>query len=221
MVKVEFTAWKEGENIHEWIPLLRPYAGKSYGCYWVPEVGDIVLVGFIGAGFCSPFVLGSFSPASAAADSGAFDKKNNVKRVLTRGGVEIALGDEKDKQSVEVKTPGGMAVALSDETQTVKLRDKNGKNVVSVDAKSGEITLTAEKKLTLACGSCKIEMTGSGGGLTISCGQLKLEAKQTAAVKGGQSLTLEGAMLKAEGKQMLGLKGGTLAQLEGAIVKIN
>ena len=44
MVKVEYTAWKSGKNICQWIPLLHGYAGKEYGSNMDPEEGDIVLV---------------------------------------------------------------------------------------------------------------------------------------------------------------------------------
>ena len=99
MVKVEFTAWKSGKNVCEWIPLLRPYAGKDYGSYLVPEVGDIVLVGFIGTDFRRPVVLGSLFPATAQMKSDSFEKKNTTRRFKTKGGVDLGtvdLGDDAD-----------------------------------------------------------------------------------------------------------------------------
>jgi len=58
MVKVNFTAWTDGENLSRWMPVLSPYAGEDYGRYLIPEVDDIVLVGFIGTLREQPFVMG-------------------------------------------------------------------------------------------------------------------------------------------------------------------
>lgn len=221
MVKVEFTAWKQGENIHEWIPVLRPYAGTGYGVYATPEVGDTVLVGFVGSGFRKPIVFGSLSPASNELDSGAFEEKNNLKRLKTRGGVECTLSDEDDKQSLTVKTPKGLSAEFLDENEQIRIQDEGGKNILTIDAKEGEVSVKADKKMSFTCGSCTITFDGSSGAMELKCGKLTLEASQTASFKGGQQLAMEGAALQAEGKQMLTLKGGTLTQIEGSVVKIN
>ena len=62
MVKVEFTVWESGKNMCEWVRLLSPYTGKDYGTYLVPEIGEMVLVGFIGGSLKRPFLLGSLYP---------------------------------------------------------------------------------------------------------------------------------------------------------------
>lgn len=139
MVKVEFTAWKSGKNVCEWIPLLRPYAGKDYGSYLVPEVGDIVLVGFIGTDFRRPVVLGSLFPATAQMKSDSFEKKNTTRRFKTKGGVDLTLSDAQGKASVEAVTPGGLRLALDDGKQLMTLADKNGQNQLSIDCQKGEV----------------------------------------------------------------------------------
>lgn len=78
MVKVEFLSWENGKNICEWMPLLRPYAGRDYGAYLVPEVGDLVLVGFLGDDGRRPFVLGVLFPADTQ-----FPKSTLTKRTRT------------------------------------------------------------------------------------------------------------------------------------------
>ena len=76
MVKVEFTVWESGKNMCEWVRLLAPYTGKDYGTYWVPEIDETVLVGFIGGSLKRPFLLGSLYPSGASLVSENFDKKN-------------------------------------------------------------------------------------------------------------------------------------------------
>ena len=86
-VKVEFTAWKQGGNICQWMPVLRGYAGGDYGVYCMPEVGDVVLVGFLGTDYSRPFVAGCFYPAGAAMEKECFTDKNTMRRFKTKGGV--------------------------------------------------------------------------------------------------------------------------------------
>ncbi|MEG1774032.1 MAG: phage baseplate assembly protein V, partial [Oscillospiraceae bacterium] len=169
MVKVEFTAWKSAKNICEWIPLLRGYAGGAYGCYAVPEVGDLVLVGFIGAGMKRPFVLGSLFPADAKMQSESFIDKNTNKRLKTKGGIELLLSDEQDKQAASVTTPKGLTITLGDEKETVTISDQKGENILKVDSKNGTITLTAKQKIVLKAGKCELSMDGQGGAVRIKC----------------------------------------------------
>ncbi|MEG1942745.1 MAG: phage baseplate assembly protein V, partial [Angelakisella sp.] len=64
MVQVIFTVWQDKKSICEWIPVLQSYAGDEYGSYLLPEVKDVVLVGFVGSGMTRPFVLGSLFRAN-------------------------------------------------------------------------------------------------------------------------------------------------------------
>ena len=101
MVKVEFTAWESGKNMCEWVRLVSPYTGKNYGIYCVPEIDEIVLVGFIGGSLKRPFLLGSLYPGGAATVNDNFDKKNINKRLKTKGGMDILINDEDGKQKKE------------------------------------------------------------------------------------------------------------------------
>lgn len=221
MVKVEFLSWKEGGNICEWMPVLRSYAGKEYGVYCVPEVEDIVLVGFLGPQMKRPFVMGVFYPAGAKYPGQNFDAKNLKKTARTKGGLELVLSDEDKKQSCTFTTPKGITAAVSDETETVTIKDKDGKNKFFLDCKKGALEITTEKKITLKTGKCTVTIDGQGGEVSVECTKFTVKAQQQAAVTANQSLELSGGMLKAEGKQTAEFKGGTMAQLSAAMVKIN
>lgn len=221
MVKVEFTAWKSGSNIYEWLPVLQGFAGGKYGAYAIPEVGDIVLVGFIGAGMKRPFVLGSLYPANAKMVSESYNEKNTVKRFRTKAGTALSLNDEKGKESAAVTTPKGLTLIAEDEKETITAKDKNGKNIIQIDCKKGGITITADSKITVKTGKCEIAMDGKGGALSIKCDRLNIKAAQQATVASNQMMTVQGNILKAEGKQTAQFKGGTLAELSAGMVKIN
>lgn len=221
MVKVEFLSWKSGSNICEWMPLLHPYAGKNYGAYAVPEIGDVVLVGFMGAEMRRPFVLGVLYPAGAQYPGRCFDKKNNVKALRTKGGHEVVLRDEQGKESCTVTTPKGLTACLDDEKQCITLSDKNGKNLLRLDCKSGEAQLNADAKIVLKTGKCTVTLDGRGGELKLECDRLTAKATQQANVSANQMMQLSGGMLKAEGKQTVQVKGSAMTEISGGMVKIN
>lgn len=220
-VKVEFTAWKQGGNICQWMPVLRGYAGGGYGVYCMPEVGDVVLVGFLGTDYSRPFVAGCFYPAGAAMEKECFTDKNTMRRFKTKGGVSLSVSDEKDKQSIEAVTPKGLALRAEDATQCVTLTDKDGKNVLKLDCKNGAVELTADASITLHTGKCELKMDGKSGALTLKCDKLDVKATQQATVASNQMLTLQGNMLKVDGKQTTQVSGGTMTQIKGGLVKIN
>ena len=219
MVKVAFTAWTEGENISKWLPVLTPYAGPGYGCYLIPEIDDIVLVGFIGPMLEQPFVMGSFFPMGAALPGEQYDEKNTSRHFKTKGGVSLTVKDDDGKQSVSVETPQGLKLLMEDESGSITVTD--GANSLKLDAKAGAAELTADKKITLKAGSCEISMDGTGGSLGIKGGQLSLEGSQTAALKSSNMLTVDGGMTTVEGKQTLTLKGSAMCEISGGMVKIN
>lgn len=221
MVKVEFLSWENGKNICEWMPLLRPYAGRDYGAYLVPEVGDLVLVGFLGDDGRRPFVLGVLFPADTQFPKQHFDEKNANRAFRTKGGHEVVFSDEKGKEKCTVTTPGGLSVQLDDEKQTIALSDKNGKNALRMDCKGGQTELCADAKIVLKTGRCTITMDGKGGEVKIESSRITAKASGQVSVSGTQSVQISGGMLTAEGKQTAQFKGGAMAQLSAGMVKIN
>lgn len=221
MVKVEFLSWKNGSNICEWMPLLHPYAGKDYGAYAVPEVGDVVLVGFLGAEMRRPFVMGVLYPAGAKYPGTCFTDKNTTRALRTKGGHEVILSDEKGKEKCTFTTPKGLTACLDDEKETIALSDKGGKNLLRLDCKSGEVQLTADAKIVLKTGKCTLTLDGKAGEIQLSCDRLTAKATQQAAVSANQMMQLSGGMFKAEGKQTVQIKGGAMTEVSGGMVKIN
>ncbi|MDR2908438.1 MAG: phage baseplate assembly protein V [Oscillospiraceae bacterium] len=221
MIKVAFTAWAQGDNITKWLPVLTAYAGKEHGCYLIPEVDDIVLVGFIGPMMEQPFVLGSFFPADSPF-VGEKTEENNINRALkTKGGAVLCVSDGDGGRTVRAETPKGLSLTVDDQAESISLSDKDGKNLFTLDCKNGAAELTAAQTITLKAGQCEIKLDGSGGAVTIKGGQLSLEGGQSAGLKSNGMLNLEGGTATLEGKQTVSLKGNAMCEISGGIVKIN
>lgn len=229
MVKVEFTVWEQGKNMCEWVRLLTNYTGASYGNYIVPEIDEVVLVGFIGGSLKRPFLLGSLYPADASVISDNFNDTNYIKSFKTKAGTSIVINDESGKESLTVTTPKGSMIVIEDENETCTISDKSAKNGVTFDFKKGEVDLFADKKITLAAGSVKIAMDGSSNSCTISAKDIDVNATNNVTIKGTNNATLQGtnkaevkgATASLSGDMKAEISGSLQTTVKGGLVQIN
>ena len=56
-VKVRLLNRTDSLQETDYIRVMTPMAGKDYGAFFLPEVGDEVLVGFVDGDFTAPYVL--------------------------------------------------------------------------------------------------------------------------------------------------------------------
>ncbi len=107
MLKVSVPAANQGGEVF-WANVLVPYAGNGHGVYFTPEIGDSVVVGFIGESR-TPVVMGCFlSGADAISPKTA---GNRTKAIHTKGGHKIIFADG-DDGVLTVQTGQGMPLPL-------------------------------------------------------------------------------------------------------------
>ena len=186
-----------------WARLMQFNASNGFGAFFVPEVGDEVLVGFLSNDPGCPIVLGSLY-SSQRAPPRVLTAGNDVKAIVTRCNARIEFNDE--DRAITVATPGRNAVLLSDKDQSITLSDQNGNAVrlgpagitldsakdIQIDAR-GAITLTALGSVTLgAKADVRVE------GLNVTCeAQVGMTARGSASAElsaAGQT-TVKGAMV--------------------------
>lgn len=221
MVKVEFTAWESGKNMCEWVRLLSPYTGKDYGMYCVPEIGEMVLVGFIGGSLKRPFLLASLYPKDAAVVSENFDDKNLKKHLKTKGGMDLLIFEEEGKQSITITTPKGSMITINDEQECCSVSDKEAKNVLKLDYKNGSIEVTSEKTMSLKAGTASIEMDGNAGNITIKAKKIEATADNEIGLKASAAFKMEGAQVEMKGSGQVKVESSGPLTLKGAITQIN
>jgi len=98
-VRVQMVWQEAGSEKTPWIRLLQPHSGSGKGFYFVPEIGEEVLVGFQGGNAEKPYVIGA--QYNGKEKSGYADKENNIKAVHTRSGNRLLLNDETGDVSLE------------------------------------------------------------------------------------------------------------------------
>ena len=219
MVKVEYSLGEAGKNISGWMPVMSLYAGKEFGIYILPEVGAEVIIAFqLGNRNC-PIVIGSLWNKTNTVPAETANKDNSVKLIRTQAGCMIRFSEEKGKEKIEIQTQGELKVTLDDEKQTAEVTDKDGKNQILLDTKGGQITLSADKKLSFQAGGTEILMM-DGNQAALKAGTVKIEAEQSLSVK-GQSSKIEGVSMEMKASGTMKVEASGVAQIKGSMLKLN
>ena len=154
-----------------WARVAIPYAGDGRGLVFMPEVGDEVIVGFMGGNPSEAVVLGSLHGSAAPPPCDKSDD-NDIKTIVTREGVKIEFDDK--KKHVVIETPGGNSITVSDDEKSVLVKDQNGNKVT---LSSDGIVLDSAKDVAVkAKGDVNIEGTN-----------VNLKANAQLAAKGSAS----------------------------------
>ncbi|MGB1241744.1 MAG: type VI secretion system tip protein VgrG [Chitinophagales bacterium] len=230
---------ESGEGV--WARLSNLYATKDAGTYFMPEVGDEVILGFFNNDPRFPVILGKLYSSNASHKPPYTpNKKNTYKAIVTKNKLVLEFNDE-DK-IITLKTPGKHEVIMSDKDKKISITttnknkmifDDKGKKILIQDQNSNKIEMSSSgivmdspKKIKIkAGGDISIE---SGGNINIKAtGNVKakgtnatLEASASATVKGGASVTCDGGGSFTAKGGTADLKGG-IVNIKGGMVNIN
>jgi uncharacterized protein involved in type VI secretion and phage assembly len=185
-VKVSFP-WFDGDTIVEWCRVMQFYAGGGYGAFFVPEIGDEVVVGFVHGDMRVPIVLGGLYNGQDKPSTHRDGDDKNQKLIRTKAGHQILLDDTQKSQRVTISTKGGHELDLSDnaqDQQQIALKTKGG-HKLTVDDTGKKITVKSTS-------GHEVTLDDNGGSLTIK-------------TPSGQSVTLDGqsVTVKASSKVVL------------------
>ncbi|WP_035644453.1 type VI secretion system Vgr family protein [Flavobacterium sp. ASV13] len=149
-VRVEFY-WSSGSTSSKWIRMIQPHTGGGKGFYFIPEIGEEVLVGFEGGNAQCPYVMGAHYNGQAKSDF--YDSKNRIK------GWKLLFGQLFkfiEKVGIWLSDPSGNELHMNEETKST--------------------TLTVPETLTLNCKNLIINasesiMTTAGTNILESAGE--------------------------------------------------
>ena len=186
-----------------WARLGCAYAGKEYGCFFLPEVGDEVVLGFLDNDPRSPIVLSSlYSKAYPPAAEGKAEKPQ--KYLITKNQLKLCFDDE--NKIIHLETPDGSEVTLSDK-DGISLKAKKDINIESTD---GSIFLKAKKDL----------MLNAKGNFDLGAQQIEQHAKADCKIEATNVQQKAKSQFKAQGSLAeLSASGNTT--VKGAMVMIN
>jgi uncharacterized protein involved in type VI secretion and phage assembly len=155
-VKVSYP-WHSQPTESYWARLAMPMWGKDRGMYFVPEVGDEVLVAFDRGDLRFPYVIGSLWNGVDKAPQNNGDGKNDIRQIHSRDHHKLTFNDGADG-FVQLEFKDGQKLTLN--RDGIRLEDTKG-NSVAIDSNSGAITIEANSKLTIKAPQISIEATGT------------------------------------------------------------
>jgi uncharacterized protein involved in type VI secretion and phage assembly len=177
--------------------MLSPNAGSKRGTWFMPEVGDEVVVAFEGGDTNSPIILGAlWNNQSPPPDQAKPSPENNIRTIVSRSGHEITLDDTPAAGKVTVKTKEGRTLTL-DDTPPGKITLESPMGLaITLDDATGTLTLRAPTAIRLESATVVLAAGGisMAPGATPGTGTMNVEAPMSVSLKSA-AISLDAAMI--------------------------
>lgn len=196
-----------GDNNNElWARLSSYYATSESGNFFIPEVGDEVVLGYINQDPGQPVILGSLYSSQKTMPY-ELTAENDTKAIVTKNKLKIEFNDE--TKVITITTPGENTITISDDEKLIKLADQNS-NTITMDENG--ITLDSPKDITIsATGNISLKSTGD----------TSIDATGDANIKGMNVSAEANVALTAKGSATAELSASGNTTVKGALVMIN
>lgn len=170
-VQISFPTLSDN-TIGAWARIAVLMAGNQRGTFFLPEVGDEVLVAFEYGDLSRPYVLGGLWNGQDAPPDTNADGKNNKRLIKSRSGHIVRFDD-------------------TDGSEKIEIIDKTGNNSITFDAANNVIKITsaADIELNASNGTIKLkantlDVSTTGNTKIKASGEMTLEASSTNTIRG-------------------------------------
>ena len=189
-----------------WARLANFYASDGFGAFFIPEIEDEVVLGYLNNDPANPVVLGSLY-SSKRKPPYELTAENFTKAVVTKSELKIEFDD--DKKIITVVTPGNNTVVLSDDAKSILMQDLNGNKV---ELNPDGIALESSKDISIK----------AQGKITVDAmGEISVSSKADVAVKGMNVNHSADIGFVAKGSASAELSASGQTTVKGAMVLIN
>ncbi|MCR5773931.1 MAG: phage baseplate assembly protein V, partial [Lachnospiraceae bacterium] len=231
-----------------WARVIMPSSGGSWGHYFIPEVGDLVLVAFEQGNIERAYVIGCIPKTNDKILTSSKNEKNQYKKIVTKNGNSIIFEDVTEDQDGGGQAGGGQAaggqgggepgmkdkmrfhtakelhrINLDNEKKLIEISDKAGKNFIKLntDEEKGLVEITAAKKLSIKVGeNISLEMNGETGAVTVKAKKFTVQADEAISIESQSRAEFKGANVKVDAGGSLKLSSGGPAEVSGTPVKL-
>jgi uncharacterized protein involved in type VI secretion and phage assembly len=166
-VKLRFP-WESEQRESDWARVAVPMAGGDRGMYFLPEVGDEVLVAFERGDMRFPYVIGALWNGQDKPPGSNGDGKNDIRIIKSRSGHTLTFNDGSQAQ-VELRMQNGKRLSIDD--QTVILEDGQGSKI---SIQSSGISIETQGSFSLKANSVNVNVQGTAS----------LQASATMTIRG-------------------------------------
>ena len=150
-----------------WARVVVPFAGSNRGAFFIPDVGDEVLVVYLSGDSRFPVVMGGLWNGHDAAPDSFGGSGDSVDRwtITGKAGTKIAIIEDSTGPTIHFTTPGQLSV---------KMTDSGGGSIEFTDASQNSVKLDSSG-VTINAPSAQVQITAATG-MTINAPQLSVNA---------------------------------------------
>ena len=213
-------------NELKWARVAMPYSGSKWGYYFLPEVGDQVLLAFEQGNIEKPYVVGCIPKDNNRILTQSADSENQYKKIMTKNGNMIYMEDNKEGEGTKDKifietSKNGHCIELDNEKNLILISDKEKKNLIQMKTETGQMEIKAEQKLIIQVGdSIELILNGSNGQITMKSTKLSIETTGNIDINSNAKVGINGSNVSVEANAMMKLSSSGAATLAGTPVKI-
>lgn len=189
-----------------WARLAGFYGSEGIGAFFIPEIGDEVVLGYMNNDPCHPVILGSFysskrkPPYDLTAD-------NFIKAIVTKNKIKLEFDDE--NKVLTLVTPGNNTIVISDKGKSILIQDQNSNKV---ELSSSGILLDSPKDITI----------NAKGKITLDAvGEVSISSKADVKIAGLNINNSANVGFVAKGNATAELSASGQTTVKGAMVMIN
>lgn len=190
-----------------WIRVQSPDAGgsgmKNRGMVSIPEVGDMVMVGYVNGDPNRPYVAGSMFTGKNGQGGGT---GNNIHTFTTKSGHKIAFNDD--------KTGWGLSIT-----------DGNG-NTINFDAKNDEISVVANDTINLSAKNIRlsanvISLDSTESTTLYSGSDISVNANESMSLMAGEDISMSGKNVMEDASESAQYHSDKMKLLADSEMEIN
>jgi uncharacterized protein involved in type VI secretion and phage assembly len=148
-----------------WARVAAPFAGDKRGAFFIPDVGDEVVVAFLAGDPRAPIVLGSLWNGHDAAPETLGGGGASVDRwtITGKAGTRIAIVEQPaSSATISFTTPGGLTGTFTDQDGSIQFNNSTNTSIridstgVTVNSPTGQVQITAASQVSVTAPSVSV-----------------------------------------------------------------
>ncbi len=159
-----------------WARVAVPFAGNNRGAFLIPDVGDEVIVHFIGGDPRFPVVCGALWNGQTSVPETIGGERIDRWTLTGRNGTRIAIVEAAEGQEmVEIETPSGQKATLTDASGgKIELATAQGTSKLTMDSKGVNVTTSGKfevqaSSIKMTAGQMNVDTALAKFSLAIKC----------------------------------------------------
>jgi uncharacterized protein involved in type VI secretion and phage assembly len=140
-----------------WARVAVPFSGNNRGCFFMPDIGDEVLVVYLSGDARFPVVVGGLWNGHDSAPDKFGGSGASVDRwtITGKAGTKIAIIEDSTGPTIQFTTPGQLTGKMTDSDGSIEFSDSNQTSIridssgVTINAPTAQVQVTAASSMSI------------------------------------------------------------------------